>query len=603
MTQKTDYISPEHCDSLAQLLLLRARKHPEKAAYKYFNKVQSRWQEISWQEMVLTIARWRAAFIREGLGLGDRVAIMLGNGPDWIAYEQAALSLGLVVVPLYANDRPDNIAYILKDTKARILLCPGGSYWQSLNAHLDELDFLQRVVTTDECQPEPNNRIICLSDWLMAADDHDAAYTPVTNDLATIVYTSGTTGPPKGVMLSHKNILHNSYAGLKCMDVYANDLFLSFLPLSHMLERTAGYYMPMMCGATVAFARSIPQLAEDLTIIKPTLLVAVPRIFEKIHSALLASLKKRSPFMRSMFQTAVESGWQTFLHSQGRMPWNSSQLLYPVLNKLVAEKVRARFGGKLRIIISGGAALNADIAKVFIGLGLPIYQGYGLTESSPVISVNRQEDNRPDGVGKPLPGLEVRTEENGELVVRGHSVMLGYWQNEPATRNSIDEYGWLHTGDKAVIEDGHIRITGRLKEIIVLSNGEKVSLTDMEMAISMDPLFDHCLVTGEGRPYLTMLAVLNQGLFEELAGQQGFPTDESALALPEVRRLVMKRVEEQLTGFPGFVFIKDIALSLKPWTVEDGLLTPTLKLKRGAIERHMADELHRMYNDNQAEAA
>jgi len=603
MTQITDYISPEHCDSLAQLLLLRARKHPDKTAYRYFNKVQSRWQDISWQEIVQTVTRWRAAFLREELGLGDRVAVMLGNGPDWIAFEQAALSLGLVVVPLYANDRPENIAYIIKDTKSRLLLCPGSAYWERLDSLLAGLDSLQRVVTADECQVEPNSRIVCLSDWLMAADTNESHYTPVTNDLATIVYTSGTTGPPKGVMLSHKNILHNSYAGLKCMEVYASDSFLSFLPLSHMLERTVGYYLPMMCGATVAFARSIPQLAEDLTIIRPTLLVAVPRIFEKIHSALMGSLKNRSPFMRSMFQTAVESGWQTFLYQQGRATWTSSQLLYPVLNKLIAEKVRARFGGRLRIIISGGAALSSDIAKVFIGLGLPIYQGYGLTETSPVISVNRHDDNRPEGVGKPLPGIEVRTEENGELVVRGHCVMQGYWQNQTATSNAIDKYGWLHTGDKAVITDGHIRITGRLKEIIVLSNGEKVSPTDMEMAISMDPLFDHCLVIGEGRPYLTMLAVLNQGLFEELGQQEGFPADESALSRPEIRTLMMKRVEQQLTGFPGFVFIKDVGLSLKPWTVEDGLLTPTLKLKRAAIERQMASELHRMYNDSQPEAA
>jgi len=592
---QTDYISPEHCDSLAQLFLLRARKNPDKTAYRYFNRLQTKWFDISWREMVQTIGRWREAFLREHLALSERVAIMLSNGPDWIAFEQAALSLGIVIVPLYANDRPENIAYILKDTEAKILLCPGAAYWHHLKYHLQGLESLQRVVTADDCQIEADLRIACLSDWLMAGDDEGESYIPINNKLATIVYTSGTTGPPKGVMLSHKNILNNCYAGLQCMDVFPEDNFLSFLPLSHMLERTAGYYMPMLAGSTVTFARSIPDLAEDLVSEKPTVLVAVPRIFEKIHTKLMTGLKQKSTFMRSMFQAAVDSGWQSFLRDQGRETWSASMILHPVLDKLVGEKVRARFGGQLRIIISGGAALSSDIAKVFIGLGLPIYQGYGLTETSPVISVNRQDDNRPDGVGKPLPGIEVRIAENDELIVRGHCVMLGYWRNEVATQSVIDTFGWLHTGDKAVIEDGHIRITGRLKEIIVLSNGEKVAPTDMEMAIAMDPLFDHCLVIGEGRPYLTMLAVLNRGLFAELAEKEGFPADERGLEMPEVRQLVLKRVEQLLAGFPGFIFIKDVGLSLAPWTVEDGLLTPTLKLKRAAIERHMGEEIQRMY--------
>ena len=598
MTQSTDYISPEYCSSLCEMLLLRAGKNPDKTAYRYFNRVQQKWQDISWQEMVRTIARWREGFLREDLAQGDRVAIMLGNGPDWIAYEQAALSLGLVVVPLYANDRPENIAYIIKDTDARILLCPGLSYWKNLENQLQELSSLQRIVTADDCRIESHDHIVCLSDWLLTGEEKEDIYTPISNELATIVYTSGTTGPPKGVMLSHKNILTNSFAGLQCMNVYPDDTFLSFLPISHMLERTAGYYMPMMAGSTVAFARSIPDLAEDLVTIRPTVLVAVPRIFEKIHSTIMTGLKKRSPLMRRIFHTAVETGWKGFLHQQGRASWHASLILQPLLDRLVGEKVRNRFGGKLRIIISGGAALSADIAKVFIGLGLPVFQGYGLTETSPVISVNRTEDNRPDGVGKPLPGLEVRTEEDNELIVRGHCVMQGYWGNEKATQQAIDKFGWLHTGDKAVIEDGHIRITGRIKDIIVLSNGEKIAPTDMEMAISMDPIFDHCLVMGEGRPYLTMLAVLNRGLFEELAAQEGFAAEPESLNLPEVRQLIMKRVEQQLAGFPGFVFIKDVGLSLTPWTVEDGLLTPTLKLKRAAVERHMSAEISRMYGSS-----
>jgi long-chain acyl-CoA synthetase len=258
--------------------------------------------------------------------------------------------------------------------------------------------------------------------------------------------------------------------------------------------------------------------------------------------------------------------------------------------------VRQKLGGRLRIIISGGAALSSDISKFFIGLGLPIYQGYGLTETSPVVCVSREENNHPDSVGSPLSEIEVKIGEFDELLVRGPCVMQGYWNNRKATEDIIDGDGWLHTGDKAKLEDGRVCITGRLKEIIVLSNGEKVAPTDMEMAISLDPLFENSMVIGEGRPYLTLICVLNQFSWEELAEHMGLPSEESSLRLPEVKEAVKERVDKLLSGFPGFVFIKEITLNLSPWTVEDGLLTPTLKMKRKVIEQHMAKEIDFMYS-------
>jgi long-chain acyl-CoA synthetase len=381
------------------------------------------------------------------------------------------------------------------------------------------------------------------------------------------------------------------------MDIYPDDSFLSFLPLSHMLERTAGYYMPMMAGASISFARSIPDLAEDLVTIKPTVLVAVPRIFEKMYSAISAKVTTGNKLKATLFEKAIDVGWKKFLYQQHRQPWEPTLLLHPVLDRLVGQKVREKLGGKLRIIIAGGAALSIDISKFFIGLGLPIYQGYGLTETSPVISVNRIEDNRPGGVGRPLADIEVKIGDNDELLVKGPCVMQGYWNNQQATNDIMDSDGWLHTGDKAVIEDGHIRITGRIKEIIVLSNGEKVAPVDMEMAISLDPLFEHNMVIGEGRPYLTLICVLNQFSWEELAMQLDVAPTPSSLLLPKVKDAVQKRIDKLLSGFPGFVFIKEVTLSLSPWNVEDGLLTPTLKMKRKAIERHMSKEIDTMYNN------
>ena len=596
MKKSTDYISPDACGSLAGLFLARAAKSADSTAYRTFDRKSSQWLAITWREMVNLVSRWRTAFTRENLAAGDRVAIMYANRPEWVAFEQAALSLGLLVVPLYANDRPENIAYILSNTDAKALLCPGITYWQQLAPELDKLTTLQRIIITGSDQTSTSaGRIINLAKWLPEAFADEAPYAPRTSEIATIVYTSGTTGPPKGVMLSHRNILENSYGGLQCMEIFPDDTFLSFLPLSHMLERTAGYYLPMMAGATVAFARSIPDLSEDLLTIKPTVLVAVPRIFERIYSGIMTKLSSGPKPVAALFRNAVDIGWNSFLHKQGRAPWSIDLLAQPLLDKLVARKVRDKLGGRLRTIISGGAPLSADIAKLFIGLGLPLYQGYGLTETSPVISVNRVEDNRPEGVGKPLPGMEIKIGEESELLVRGSCVMKGYWGNETATAKTIDTDGWLHTGDKAALIDGHIHITGRLKEIIVLSNGEKIAPTDLEMAISMDPLFEHNLVLGEGRPFLTLLAVLNNPVWQDLAQELGVPPDPESLNLPEVRTAILGRVEKLLARFPGFVFIKDVALSLKPWTVEDGLLTPTLKLKRGVIEKHLAENISQMY--------
>ena len=592
-----DYISPQSCTSLSELFLQRITRSPQRVAYQYFAKTELLWKRVTWREMFELFCQWRAALIQENLTQGDRVAVMLPNSIFWVVFEQAALSLGLIVVPLYSNDRPENIAYILRDTESKILTCPGNAYFDQLAPTLKNVPSLQRIITIDDCRIHEDDPVLmCVDDWLPDKNESIMKeFTPVTTETATIVHTSGTTGAPKGVMLSHSNILSNSYAGLLAMDIYLEDSFLSFLPLSHMLERTAGYYLPMMAGASISFARSIPDLAEDLVTIKPTIMVAVPRIFEKMYSAIGSKVATGTKLKAQLFEKAIDVGWKQFLYKQHRQSWEVTLLLHPVLDRLVGQKVREKLGGKLRIIIAGGAALSTDISKFFIGLGLPIYQGYGLTETSPVVAVNRLEDNRPGGVGRPLADIEVKIGDHDELLVKGPCVMQGYWNNQQATDEIIDSDGWLHTGDKVVIENGHIRITGRIKDIIVLSNGEKVAPADMEMAISLDPLFEHIMVIGEGRPYLTLICVLNQFPWEELAEQLGVTSASTSLILPEVKHAIQERINTQLSGFPGFVFIKEVTLSLAPWSVEGGLMTPTLKIKRKAIETHMSKEIDTMY--------
>jgi long-chain acyl-CoA synthetase len=389
-------------------------------------------------------------------------------------------------------------------------------------------------------------------------------------------------------MLSHRNILSNASNSLQCFDVFPNDTFLSFLPLSHALERMAGYYLPVMAGATVAYARSIQQLQDDLSVIRPTILVTVPRIFERIQAGMRSKLEKGPASARKLFELAIAVGYSRFEHAQGRANWHPQHLLWPILKKLVADKLTTRLGGRLRLAVSGGAALAPSNARTFIGLGIPIIQGYGLSETSPVISVSRLDNNLPTSVGNPIPNLEVR----------GPNVMLGYWNNEVATREMLSSDGWLNTGDVVRIdEQGRITITGRIKEIIVLSNGEKVPPSDMETAILADPMFEQVMVVGEGKPYLGLLAVVNQERWIAAMKERGLATDwPASLHASQAKGYALQRVAQQIQSFPGYARIRRISLLNEAWSIENGLLTPTLKVKRAKVLEHFKKDFDELYD-------
>jgi len=591
-----DIITPDEAVTLAGLFRERVRRSPDHPAYRYFDETTMAWQTARWADMAREVTRWQAALQSEGLQRGDRVAVMLHNGLDWVCFEQAALGLGLVVVPLYVNDRAENAAYILCDAGARLVLIGGAEHWQSLEEVRDKLGALIRIVVAKPFNDMPAP-LTALAAWL-PADSSELATVPAEPDaLATIVYTSGTTGHPKGVMLSHRNILWNAHSCLRTVPVYREDVFLSFLPLSHTLERSIGYYLPMMAGATVAYARSIALLAEDLLTVRPTILISVPRIFERIYAKLCAQLDEKPPLARRLFELAVAGGWQRCEHGQGRAPWQLRLLLWPLLEALVARKLLAKLGGHLRLTICGGAPLSPQIARVFLGLGVPLLQGYGLTETSPTVTTNVLANNDPSGVGLPLPDVELRLGKDGELLVRSPGVTLGYWQRSDATAALIDQDGWLHTGDVARLERGHVYITGRLKEIIVLANGEKVPPADMEAAISRDALFEQVLVIGEGRPFLSALVVLSLERWRAAALELGVdPAVEAVLATQTVEQWALQRVAAQLRGFPGYAQVRRLALSLTPWTVENGLLTPTLKTRRAPILKRHEDDVARLYH-------
>ena len=592
----TRYLMFDDAATIADVFALRCRTSPNAPAYREFKSASNEWIGVDWREVGDRVARMRDGLRREGLQPGERMAVMLKNSVNWIVADQGAFAHGLVTVPLFVDDRPESVAFILNDADVKLIVIDGEEHWKRLKTVRDQLGTLKRILTIKPVIDADEPRLQLLSDWL---PDNPGSFDrpPVTSsDLATIVYTSGTTGKPKGVMLSHRNILSNVQSGLAVYDVFPDDVFLSFLPLSHMFERTADYYLNVVSGASMVFSRSIPQLAEDFRIVQPTIIFSVPRIYERFLAAINEQLRKASPTKRKLFDFAVEVGWSRFEYQNGRGPWKATFLLWPILEKLVAKKLLARLGGKLRFAVAGGAALSPAVSKVFVGLGLPICQGYGLTEASPLLAVNLLERNDPSSVGPAVPGVETRIGENSVLMARGPNIMLGYWNNPEATRAVLSEDGWLNTGDQVRIDEhGFIHITGRIKEIIVLGNGEKVPPVDMEMAIQMDPLFEQVLVYGEAKPYLSAIVVLNDEEWGRTAAEAQLDPRLDGEGWEKSEKFLVQRISKLVKQFPGYASIRKVAVAREKWTIDNGLITPTLKLKRNVIFQKYASAIDDMY--------
>jgi len=594
----TDFITSIEAGNLTGLLKCRAARTPDAIAYRQYDTATDAWQPYTWSQIEQEVAHWRDALGNADLKRGDRVALMLKNSVEWVLFEQAALSLGLVVVPVYNQDNPGNAAFILGNSGSRLLLVGENEHWQGLVQHRDLFPDLETVVALDRT-PENAKGLNAhhASDWLReTVTVYPLDIAP--DDLASIVYTSGTTGRPKGVMLSHRNILSNAEAISGAVHVYREDVFLSFLPLSHMLERTAGYYYPILSGSEVVFARSIKTLGEDLKTIRPTVLISVPRMFERAYTRIEETLAHKGALAQSLFKLAQDIGWKRFEWSQGRgkQPALGQRFLWPMLYALVVKKILNQLGGRLRMTISGGGRLDDRIARCFLGFGIPILQGYGLTEASPVVSGNLLEDNVPDSVGPPLPGVKVRLGEDNELLVAGPGVMLGYWQRPEATAKTFDTEGWLRTGDIAEIIDGKIFIRGRIKDIIVTSTGEKIPRLDLEMAICRDSLFEQIVVIGEGKPYLAALIVLKGDAWKHFASELGVdPDNPNSLNSKEAKAAVLQRIEVQLHEFPSYARIRAVNLTLEPWTIDNGLMTSTQKLRRAQIMERFEEAIDALY--------
>ncbi|HEY8974185.1 MAG TPA: long-chain fatty acid--CoA ligase [Burkholderiaceae bacterium] len=596
---------PSSVRTLPDLLAWRAKTTPWRPAYSEFDAGRDAWREVTWRGTGDAVRRISHLLASLRLEHGARVALLLPNGHRAACLDLAVLASGLVPVPLHALDNPASIAYILQDTAAQVLVVDSAAQWRAIRALGAPPGSLRLVLVRRDPEgvvgKDGAASVLSLDDWLNGPGVALGLplHAPGEDDLAAIVYTSGTTGRPKGVMLTHANVMSNVRACLARFEAREDDVFLSFLPLSHTFERTAGFYLPIAAGSCVAYARSVQSLPDDLLRTRPTILVSVPRIYEKVQAQIETTIAG-SWLARVAFRCAVAAGWRRHLRDMelsAAAEWLRplDALLTRLLDARVGAPLRARFGGRLRVAVSGGAALVPDIARTFIGLGIEIVQGYGMTESSPVVTANAPGDNDPATVGRPLDGVEVRIGPSLELQVRGPNVMRGYWNRPEDTAAAFCD-GWLRTGDQAAIEDGRVRILGRIKEIIVTATGEKIAPVDVEQALMRDPLIEQAYVFGEGRPFIGCVLQLQAREWAFLCGGLGLDAEApESLFAPEAVRAVEARMTARTATLPRHGQPRRAILTLAPWTTDNGLLTPTLKLKRRNLQARFASEIEQLY--------
>ena len=578
--------------TLADLYGERLRLTPHAEACRYFDAQAQTWLSQTWIEVGAAARRFAAEMRAAGLQAGDRVALQVPNGPEWLALDWAVHSLGLVTVGLFADETPSGTVHLLEDSGARALFVRDLSNWSALTAR-SKLAALQSVVALRGHRDSHDPRVRLL----------DASVAPAEvlgpgpgsgGDLATIVYTSGSTGSPRGVMLSHDALLNNAFSVQDAVRFRSDDLLFSKLPLAHLFGRVAWVYAGIAAGASLLFGRGPAIAADDPASQRPTVLIGSPRLYERIYGALVHDLDTGSAARRVLFRLAVESGWAARRKDASRL---KVRLLPTVLARRAGDALRLRLGGRVRLAVCGGAALSPQIGRTFAALGIPLLQGYGLTEAGPVVSVNRVDDNDPASVGTPLDGVSTRIEASGELSVRSPSTMLGYWKDEAGTREVLDDTGWLRTGDKVSrLDTDRVYLVGRLKELVVTATGEKASPADIESRLRELPLVEQVMVVGEARPFLTALIVPQPGPLAMLRAEIGLiDGDDSPAARDAIESVLLQRCQEVLQTAPRNHWILRVALVLQPWTPSNGLITTTQKLRRCDVVRAHAAEIERLY--------
>jgi long-chain acyl-CoA synthetase len=562
-----------------------------------------KYQPITYGELAGHVDRVAAALKSQGIKRGDRVAICAYHGPDWVIADLAILTIGGIVVPIYHTLSPALVAHILRDSQTRLVFVEDAKVFDAVQSIKQHVPDLGTVVVFDDTAMERRPTFLRFSAMKAgtAKPSCDAIEEEVSPDAtATIVYTSGTTGEPKGVVLSHSNIVTNALASVERFHVTPSDAYLSFLPLCHVLERTAGCYAMLFAGATLAYAGGVATILDDVQVIRPTILIAVPRIVEKIYEAVERGVMEGSPIRKRMVLDAVRTlNRRVNLEYKGlRVPlW--LRLGSRFYDRFAASKLRAIAGGRLRFIISAGAPLDRKLAKTLWVLGFKILQGYGLTETSPAVSTTSLEDNRLGTVGKPYPGVEVRIGEDDEILVRGPNVMKGYHNRPEETAAAIDREGWFHTGDQGRFDErGNLVITGRIKELIVTSYGKNVAPVPIETELAHSPYVDQAMLCGDKRKHIAALIVPARAAVMRRAEEMGIKAGTYAGLLRQdgIRSLLAGEIERATSGCAPYEKVRAFVLLSEGFTVENDLLTPTLKLRRGRIEERYRAEIASIYS-------
>ena len=579
-----DLITFDDADTIPALFEERVRRTPDRAAYRQFEPADNGWIAYSWKDMADRIARWRGGFVASGLEPGDRVAILLKNSVEWVCFDQAAFSLGLVSVPLHATDGTHNWADQLADAGARLLLVGQFEHWRRLAPNRGKFPALTRIICL-EPMTEVSLDAVPVESWLETEGVETGAIVG-PDTLATITYTSGTTGRPKGVMLSHRNILSALSATAQRHPGYLEDVFLSFLPMAHIFERTTEYYLAIACGGVIAFARSIPDLPKDLATVRPTIVMGVPRVFERVWKGVVKSAST-SPLGARLLSRAVGND---LYKSKGTLIGGVERWL---IKLFITRSLLNRFGGRLRLTICGGAPLSAELEGALRSVGLPLVVGYGLAEAAGPVSGDSLTEYEPGTVGRPLPGIEVRIADSDEILIRSASVMSGYWKRPEETANAVDQEGWLHTSDIGELRNGRLVVHGRMQDLIVLSTGEKFAPSDIEGQITTDQLFEQALVIGDQRPIVVALVILDRKHWQIFAQEKGLEASDPNNF--HGKMALLERIGHLCRTFPDYAQVRDLYASFDPWTVEAGLLSVTLKVKRGAISARFADQIEDLF--------
>jgi long-chain acyl-CoA synthetase len=571
-------------------------------------KQGGQWRTLSHKEIEQRVTRLAAALSAMGIERGDRVALLSENRPEWAISDYACLCLGATDAPLYPTLPSNQIAYILNDCSAKAILVSTRDQLEKIREIRSEVPSLEHVIVFDEGVSGEGVR--SFSEVLEQGrqeiesgnftDLRERALAVDRDDLATLIYTSGTTGNPKGVMLTHYNLASNvaSVQEHGILDtapepIRAGDIALSFLPLSHVFERMVDYFLWDL-GVSIAYAESIEKVADNLQEVQPHIMVSVPRVFEKIYNKVLGATGIKAILVgwaKRVGEAAVDE------KLAGRESSGGFQLT--LADKLVFSKLRERTGGRIKAFVSGGAPLSGDVAKFFFAASLPIYEGYGLTETSPVLTANKPGKTRLGTVGTMVPGVEVRIADSGEIIARGPNIMRGYWNNPEATAEVIDSEGWFHTGDVGEFDkDGFLRITDRIKNLIVTAGGKNLAPAPIENEASLSPYVAQVVMIGDRRPFPVLLVVPDFENLSAWAKEQGIDASDRKRLVTDSRvvELMEKETRGRLQNLARYEMPKKIAVVAEELTIESGMLTPTMKVKRRVVEDRYKDVIEGMYS-------